>query len=61
VDQVNANENKFGYRRLESLLLGHAHLPMEEQKKLLLEELKQFQADEEQRDDITLVGIKLKA
>ncbi len=60
VDQVDDKAVKFGYRRLESFLLEHAHLKMAEQKTLLLEELKNFQGSEEQRDDITLVGIRLK-
>lgn len=59
VDQVNHKEEKFGYRRLQSLLLSHSALTMAEQKKALIEEIKNFQGGEEQRDDITLVGIKL--
>lgn len=59
VDQNNSDNKKYGSRRLKQFLRDHAHLGMVQQKEALLEELKIHQGTQEQRDDITIIGIKL--
>ncbi len=59
VDQNNEDGKKYGSKKLKQFLRSHAHLDMETQKWALLEELKTFRAGEEQRDDITVMAIKL--
>jgi ligand-binding sensor domain-containing protein/serine phosphatase RsbU (regulator of sigma subunit) len=58
-DQNNHEDRKYGSRQLKKFLHAHAHLPMAEQKEALFKELKRHQGSEEQRDDITIIGIKL--
>ena len=60
VDQNDSKNKKYGSRRLKRFLQTHAHLSMDRQKEALLEELNTHQGTEEQRDDITIIGIKLK-
>jgi serine phosphatase RsbU (regulator of sigma subunit) len=59
-DQGDPGNRKFGTRRLKTFLETHAHMDMARQKELLLLELKKHRGTEEQRDDITVIGIKLK-
>ncbi|UCH95509.1 MAG: SpoIIE family protein phosphatase [Candidatus Aminicenantes bacterium] len=59
-DQNDRRNKKYGSKRMKQLLQDHAHLSMEKQKEALLEELNRHQGTEEQRDDITIIGIKLK-
>lgn len=58
-DQNDVKNKKYGSKQLKQFLLEHAHLGMKQQKEALLEELKRHQGTEEQRDDITIIGIKL--
>jgi ligand-binding sensor domain-containing protein/serine phosphatase RsbU (regulator of sigma subunit) len=50
---------KFKYKQLEELLRTIAHLPMEEQKKILNEKFEQWKGALEQVDDVTVIGIRL--
>ncbi|MCS6821119.1 MAG: SpoIIE family protein phosphatase [Microscillaceae bacterium] len=59
IDNPNPNRKKFGEKRFENLLLEIAHLPMEIQKEKILQEVKLHQQDAEQRDDLTLLGLKI--
>ncbi len=59
VDQNNERRKKFGESQFSRLLEKNAHLPMSEQKILLEEALDKHQEGTEQRDDITVLGIKL--
>lgn len=59
VDQSNNERKRFGKARLRDLLAGLTHLPMKEQKTIVEQALADFQAEEAQRDDITLLGVKL--
>jgi len=59
-DQNNSENKKYGSLRLKQFLQAHAHLPMDRQQEAILLELKDHQGVEEQRDDITIIGIKLK-
>ena len=58
-DQQSPQREKFGINRLMQVLASCRHLPMEQQKQKLDEELLSFQKYEMQRDDITLVAIRL--
>jgi len=59
-DQNNSENKKYGSLRLKQFLKAHAHLPMDRQQDAILLELRDHQGIEEQRDDITIIGIKLK-
>ncbi|MGD2093255.1 MAG: SpoIIE family protein phosphatase, partial [Candidatus Aminicenantes bacterium] len=57
--QHNPGNQKFGTRRLRKFLQDHAHLEASRQKETLVQALETHQANEEQRDDITVIGIRL--
>jgi ligand-binding sensor domain-containing protein/serine phosphatase RsbU (regulator of sigma subunit) len=59
-DQNNEKGKKYGSMRLKQFLQTITHLPMAQQKEALETELIAHQGDEEQRDDITIIGLKLK-
>ncbi|OHX65364.1 SpoIIE family protein phosphatase [Flammeovirga pacifica] len=60
VDQNNIGREKIGSLKLKNLLSNNANLSMDEQKKLLESTLDQHQqGGVEQRDDITIMGLKL--
>jgi serine phosphatase RsbU (regulator of sigma subunit) len=59
VDQGNPERKKFGTTRLSNLLLQNAKLSLVEQMQLIESDLDEFQQDAEQRDDITLIGLKV--
>lgn len=59
VDQHNPEDRKYGSRQLKKFLRDNAYLSAYRQKEALLKELKTHQSDAEQRDDITLIGIRL--
>lgn len=59
-DQNNSKNKKFGSNRLKRFLHANAHLDMTQQGRLLAETLKKHQENEEQRDDITIIGIKMR-
>jgi len=55
----NQARRNFGSRRFKQMLAQYAHLSLEEQKNAIIQHLQDFQNNEtEQRDDITLVGIR---
>lgn len=58
-DQNNLERKRFGSNRLKGIISDHISEPMVKQKEIIEKELKEFQQDEEQRDDITLIGIKI--
>lgn len=59
-DQFGGPENKkFMSRRFEEVLLQINDLPMEEQKRTLVERLKHWMGNNEQVDDILVIGIKV--
>ncbi|MCK4761021.1 MAG: SpoIIE family protein phosphatase [Candidatus Aminicenantes bacterium] len=58
-DQQNPQNHRYGSRRLKEFLRDHAHLSAAQQKEALLEELRKHQGSEEQRDDITIIGIRI--
>ncbi|MCP4156222.1 MAG: SpoIIE family protein phosphatase [bacterium] len=58
-DQNNSENKKYGTKRLKEFLLNHSHLTLPQQKEALLKELSDFQGEEEQRDDISIIGFTL--
>lgn len=58
-DQNNENRQSIGTAILTNLFQEIQELPMEEQQKLLSQFLAQHQGKEQQRDDITVVGLKI--
>ena len=59
IDQNNQHRKKIGTAKFLSILEEIQFKDMKTQKEILLSKLQEHQQDEEQRDDITLVGIKL--
>ena len=59
MDQHSSDREKFSTRRLVSFLEQSSSLTMDEQKTKLEEEMLAFMLPENQRDDITIMGIKL--
>jgi len=60
VDQHNGENKKYGSLRFKKLLQDNAHLPMEQQKEVIIRELTDHRGNENQRDDITVIGIKIR-
>ena len=58
-DQNNAEGKKFGTKKLKQLIFNVSKYSLKEQKKILLKELSMHMKNQEQRDDITLIGFKL--
>ena len=58
-DMPNERRRNFGEKRLLKALDMHRHKPMSMQKIALQETLSDFQGTTEQRDDITLIGVKV--
>ena len=59
VDQANPDGKKYGSKRIRTVLESIARLDVEEQNETLLRELTGHQGGAEQRDDITMVGVKV--
>jgi len=53
------NNKKFGYRTLLSLLQENQHLSIQQQKVVISETLKAWQGENEQTDDMSMLGIKI--
>ncbi|MCH8318853.1 MAG: SpoIIE family protein phosphatase, partial [Bacteroidetes bacterium] len=52
------DDKKFSQRRVKDLLLDNQHLPMQEQKELLENTIEQWMNNQDQTDDILLIGIR---
>ncbi len=59
VDQHDAAQKKFGTKKLIQILEQHHHLTMSQLSEKIEEQFQQHQQSMRQRDDITLLGIKL--
>ena len=60
IDQNGPDRMRFGSKKFEDLIV-HAHTkPIDEQKKLIELELSNFMDNEDQRDDITIIGLQIK-
>ena len=58
-DQNGANREKFGRENMLNLLKENANRSLTEQQQLLEEALQKHKKNTEQRDDITVIGVKL--
>ncbi len=58
-DQNGIDKGSFSTKRFENLLLQHASEPLATQKEILRRELALYQQEAEQRDDITIIGIRV--
>ena len=59
IDQNDNQRIRFGTKRMAELLTKVSEYNCEDQKKILEESIRDFQKNESQRDDMTLIGIKL--
>jgi len=59
IDQNAPDRKRFGSKKLIEIFNANAHLSMEDQKQKLEKTLDLFQQDEEQRDDILVIGLKI--
>ena len=59
-DQFGGPKNKkFTYKRLKESIIANANKPMEEQKVIFEQTFKQWKQNEEQIDDVTIIGFRL--
>ncbi|OJJ23661.1 hypothetical protein BKI52_04680 [marine bacterium AO1-C] len=58
-DQHNVQRKKFGRKRLEELIESLTHLPLQEQRKQLVQQLRTHMEGTDQRDDILWMGFKI--
>jgi serine phosphatase RsbU (regulator of sigma subunit) len=59
VDQNDYERIKYGTLRFKKVLASFAGMNLHDQKEVLLEEMRSHMKEEEQRDDITLIGLKM--
>ncbi|MBQ5513893.1 MAG: SpoIIE family protein phosphatase, partial [Bacteroidales bacterium] len=59
-DQCDHERKKFGSDRFVSMIYQYRNEPMEHQGELFSKELDDFRGNEEQRDDISVIGIKFR-
>ena len=59
IDQNNTKRDKLGTQVLKDTLQTNSHKPMQLQATAILQLLKEHQGNESQRDDISIIGVKL--
>jgi len=59
VDQQNVKNRRYGSGRLKNFLKSISDLSMQEQQQAMIKELARYQGTEEQRDDITMIGVRI--
>jgi serine phosphatase RsbU (regulator of sigma subunit) len=59
IDQNGPDRSRFGSNRLEEILFKYSKYSLDEQEYSIRQEVERFRQNEEQRDDITLMGIKI--
>ncbi|WP_375559524.1 two-component regulator propeller domain-containing protein [Bernardetia sp. OM2101] len=59
VDQNDFERIKYGTLRFKKVLASFTGMSLHDQKEVLLEEMRNHMGEEEQRDDITLIGLKM--
>ena len=50
---------KFSYNRFQNILLENTHLPMEQQKEILITIFENWKSDEKQLDDVCIIGVRI--
>jgi len=58
-DQNNNERKRFGTSKLKEIIINNISASLKEQKEIIEKELQNFQEKEEQRDDISLIGLKI--
>lgn len=58
-DTPNAERKRIGTAQFEGYLKEYAPFPLKWQKNKLIQNIQDFQQQEEQRDDVTIIGVKL--
>lgn len=58
-DQNGPDRRRFGSKRVNAIIKEHATNSLTKQKSIFLNSLSEYQGDAEQRDDITLLGIRI--
>ncbi len=59
IDQNNHERQRFSTNRFTQMLENMVHLPFEAQREILQETIQNFQSLEEQRDDISVIGLQV--
>ena len=59
VDSPNTRRKSFGTLRLKNLITACATLPLDQQKSKFIQTLKDYRQGTEQRDDITILGLRI--
>jgi serine phosphatase RsbU (regulator of sigma subunit) len=59
-EAMNVNEEEFGEKRFEELLLSNRNLHPNDLSKVIFDEIKKYRGDAEQSDDITLGILRVK-
>ena len=54
-----SNNKKFGYKAFKKMIIDNANKPMIEQKKVFIKTLEDWKKDNEQIDDILIIGIRI--
>lgn len=59
-DQFGGKKGKkYKYKKLQETILSIAHMPMEDQKKILTKEFEDWKGNNEQVDDVLVIGVKI--
>jgi len=59
IDQNNHERKRFGTEKFEEVLRNIYPKPLEKQKEIIVDEIVTYMAGEEQRDDMTVVAVKV--
>ena len=60
VDQNNNNRKRFGTLRFLNIIKENADVPIQQQKIILIKQLEEYKENSPQRDDITVIALRLK-
>ncbi len=59
IDQNGPDRSRFGSNRLEEILFKYSKYSLADQEYYIRQEIERFRQNEEQRDDMTLIGLKV--
>ncbi len=59
VDQNGPDRKRFGSKRFEDMIIDNCQLPIKEQRENINKQIDNFMHSEEQRDDITILGLQI--